>query len=105
MALTVYARYKGDLSGHAPEDGLALVDDVSRLHALSVGLALRLSHSLSGGTTGILPRTNLISKQDEIVLEIPEDLSVLQGIHVESRLAALAKSLGKTASIRIIKSQ
>ncbi len=102
VALTVYARYSGDLSGQAPSGGLWLVDDVSKNHALSLGLALRLSHTLSGGTTGILPRTNLVSTEKEIVLEIPEELMVLCGVHVKSRLAALASSLGKTSSIRSI---
>jgi len=102
VALTVYARYSGNLTGHAPEDGLALMDEDAQRHALSIGLALRLSHSLSGGTTGILPLTKLVSTDDEIILEIPENMAVLSGVHVENRLASLGDSLGKRSSIRII---
>ena len=105
IALAVYARYRGSFVGNAPDDALALVDNESRQHALSLGLALRLSHSLSGGTQGILPRTNLISMDDEVILEVPEELSVLLGVHVHSRLAALASCLGKSYSIRVIEDQ
>nr|WP_148301840.1 hypothetical protein [Sneathiella glossodoripedis] len=77
------------------------MDNEARQHALSLGLALRLSHSLSGGTQGILPRTKLISKENEIILEVPDDLSALLGVQVNNRLAALAGCLGKSHSIRI----
>nr|WP_277348903.1 Ppx/GppA phosphatase family protein [Sneathiella limimaris] len=105
VALAVYARYRGGFVGNAPEDALALVDSEERQHSLSLGLALRLSHSLSGGTQGILPKTNLIADKNEIILEVPEELSILLGTSVHSRLAALASCLGKTYSIRIIEDQ
>jgi exopolyphosphatase/guanosine-5'-triphosphate,3'-diphosphate pyrophosphatase len=105
IALAVYARYRGSFVGNAPEDGLALVDDETYQHALSLGLALRLSHSLSGGTQGILPKTNLLSTDEEIILEVPEELAVILGVHVRSRLAALANCLGKSYALRIIEDQ
>ncbi len=105
VALAVYARYRGNLNGNAPEDGLALVSEEERGHALSLGLALRLSHSVSGGTIGILPQTMLKKEPGRIVLCLPEELSVLAGIHVERRLDALAQSLGRDPEIRIMKDQ
>ncbi len=105
VALAVYTRYRGNLDGHAPEDGLALVSEEEKGHALSLGLALRLSHSVSGGTIGLLPQTGLTKEKGKIVLSLPEELSVLTGVHVESRLAALAKSLGREPEIRIMKDQ
>lgn len=105
IALAVYARYRGSFVGNAPDDALALVDNEARQQALSLGLALRLSHSLSGGTQGILPRTKLIASEDELILEVPEELSVILGVHVHSRLASLASCIGKTYSIRVIEDQ
>ncbi|WP_169545460.1 Ppx/GppA family phosphatase [Sneathiella aquimaris] len=103
VALAVYARYRGNLDGNAPEDGLALVSEEERGHSLSLGLALRLSHTLSGGTIGILPRTKLTVEGDVVVLYLPEDLSMLRGVHVESRLNSLAASFNKTSEIRIMR--
>jgi exopolyphosphatase / guanosine-5'-triphosphate,3'-diphosphate pyrophosphatase len=103
VALAVYARYRGNLSGHAPADGLALVGEKDRQHALSLGLALRLSHTLSGGTTGILPQMRLFVTDEKIILQIPEDLSVLLGIQVDARLAALADCLGKKPVLKVVK--
>lgn len=101
VALAVYARYRGNLDGHAPEDGLALLSDAEKAIALSVGLALRLSHTVSGGTIGILPQTRLTKENGKIILTLPEDLSILVGIHVENRLAALARALDCHPEIRI----
>lgn len=105
VALAVYARYRGNLNGEALKGALTLVDDQSRQQSLSLGLALRLSHSLSGGTRGILPDTRLASTDDTLVLEVPEELAVLLGVHVHSRLSALANCLEKTASIKVIEAQ
>lgn len=105
VALAVYVRYRGNFDGGAVQGGLSLIPKEDKQHALSVGLALRLSHTLSGGTQGILPLTKLLSSESKITLEIPDDLSILNGFHVEKRLAALAESLGKKYEIRIIKDQ
>jgi len=105
VALAVYARYRGNIKGHAAEDGLALISEFEKTSALSLGLALRLSHTLSGGTRGILPKTQLIVSDDKIELTIPEELSVLLGVHAKKRLDALANCQGKIGVIRIIADQ
>lgn len=103
MALAVYARYKGDIIGHATQEGLALVNKVFQNEALSLGLSLRLAHTLSGGTYGILQQTRLRMRNDRLVLEIPEDLSSLLGLHVSSRLKALADALKLQPEIQVTK--
>lgn len=105
VALAVYARYRGNFDGDAVQGGLSLLPAEDIQHTLSVGLALRLSHTLSGGTQGLLPQTRLSSDDTHIILELPEELSVLVGIHAEKRLAALANSLGKLHVIKIIEDQ
>ncbi|MBE7637155.1 hypothetical protein GUA87_09895 [Sneathiella sp. P13V-1] len=103
VALAVYARYNGNLIGNAPEDGIALIGEEERNHALSLGLALRLSHTLSGGTQGILPHTSLYMSDENLVLSVPEELSVLLGTNVDKRLTAFAESKGRNAVLKVVK--
>ncbi|MCF8468021.1 MAG: Ppx/GppA family phosphatase [Sneathiella sp.] len=105
VALAVYARYKGDFSGPAPDDSLKLLTEEEARNALSLGLALRLSHTLSGGTMGILSRTRLEHSGTMITLKIPLTLSALVGQHVTNQLDSLAANLGKQAKIEIMKAK
>lgn len=101
MALAVYARYKGDIIGHATSEGMDLVNESYQNDALSLGLALRLAHTLSGGTYGILQKTRLRIRKDELILEIPDEWSSLLGLHVSKRLKALAEALKLQPQIQI----
>jgi len=101
VALAVYARYNGNLLGNPPEDALSLIGDEERQHALSLGLALRLSHTLSGGTRGILPDTRLYMTDENVILQLPQEMSVLLGVNVDKRLAALAESKGRKPIIKV----
>ncbi|TNE35015.1 MAG: Ppx/GppA family phosphatase [Alphaproteobacteria bacterium] len=103
VALSVYARYKGDFSGPATDDSLRLLTEQESKDALSIGLALRLSHTLSGGTMGILGRTRLQVTEAEVLLRVPGPLASLIGVHVRSQLDTLAGSLGKPARVEIVK--
>ena len=102
VALAVYARYRGNFSGNAPDNSLTLLSESEAKDALTLGLALRLSHTLSGGIMGILKRTKLRVLPTEIILEVPEDLSNLLGVHVSGRLKILADAIGKTSKICIV---
>ncbi|MZR30341.1 Ppx/GppA family phosphatase [Sneathiella litorea] len=93
VALSVYARYKGDFSGPATDDSLRLLTDEEAKDALTIGLALRLSHTLSGGTVGILSMTQLETNSTTITLKIPKSLSVLVGHHVVNQFEALGANL------------
>ncbi|MEH6478308.1 MAG: hypothetical protein V7727_21635, partial [Sneathiella sp.] len=101
VALAVYARYRGNFAGSAPDNSLTLLSEAEAKDALTLGLALRLSHTLSGGTMGILSRTKLQVTPTEIILEVPEDLSNLLGVHVSGRLKALAHTFEKESKISI----
>jgi exopolyphosphatase / guanosine-5'-triphosphate,3'-diphosphate pyrophosphatase len=102
VALAVYARYRGNFSGPATDNSLTLLSEAEAQDALILGLALRLSHTLSGGTMGILSKTKLRVTETEIILEVPEDLSNLLGVHVSGRLKVLAGILKKTPEIKIV---
>jgi len=105
VALAVYARYRGNFMGNAPDNSLKLLSAQEAKDALSLGLALRLSHTLSGGTMGILSRTRLKITRKDITLMVPEELSALLGIRVSERLADLAEALEKDHKIKIIKGE
>ncbi len=105
VALAVYARYRGDFMGSASDDSLSLLTEQEALDALSMGLALRLSHSLSGGTMGILNKTKLNITDTDITLIVPESLSSLLGVQVTARLSALARALDLGWEIEIAKDE
>ncbi|MDF2368046.1 Ppx/GppA family phosphatase [Sneathiella sp.] len=105
VSLSVYARYKGDFSGPATDDSLRLLSDEEAKNALTVGLALRLSHTLSGGTIGILSQTRLEISRTAITLRIPAALSALVGHHVANQFEALAANLDLEAAIEIMPDQ
>lgn len=102
IALSVYARYKGDLEGPATRDCLRLLTEEEARNALITGLAMRLSHTLTGGTTGILSQTRLEATSKLVTLKVPSSLSALIGHHVHKQLDALAASLDCEAKIEII---
>ncbi|WP_288901435.1 hypothetical protein [uncultured Sneathiella sp.] len=102
VALSVYARYKGDFSGPATDDSLRLLTDEEAKNALTIGLGLRLSHTLSGGTIGILSQTRLDISETTITLNIPAALAPLVGHHVTNQFEALASNLELESAIEII---
>lgn len=105
IALAVYARYRGDFMGNAPDDCLKLLSADEAKEALCLGLALRLSHTLSGGTMGILHHTRLKTSPGNITLIVPETLSALLGERVSERLADLANALELDWNIEIVKEE
>ncbi|MFC4270248.1 hypothetical protein GQF03_00670 [Sneathiella chungangensis] len=105
IALSVYARYKGDFSGPAPDDSLRLLSEAEAKNALTIGLALRLSHTLSGGTIGILSKTRLEVSSTTVTLRIPTSLSALVGQHVIKQLEDLAAALDLKSEIEVTPSR
>lgn len=102
VALSVYARYKGDFSGPAPDDCLRLLSDQEAKNALIIGLALRLSHTISGGTIGILSQTRLEVSNSTMTLKIPTSLSPLIGHHVVNQMENLAAELDLESEIEVV---
>ena len=93
LATALRARYGGGMvSASAGLDAL-LAEDRREL-ARTLGLALRLAYSLSGGVRDILAGGHLIRRQDHIVLAIGGQTSIPPGETVERRLSAVARSMG-----------
>jgi exopolyphosphatase/guanosine-5'-triphosphate,3'-diphosphate pyrophosphatase len=97
IASALHARYGG-----APDDPIkaptrALLDDREAAEARSLGLALRLAYTLSGGALNLLNEVRLLREDGMLTLEMPSDGDLFQGEAVERRLAALARALGLSA--------
>ena len=82
--------------------GLRLLNEQEAKNALVIGLALRLSHTLSGGTIGILSQTRLEVSSTTIILKIPTSLSPLVGHHVVNQLENLAAELDLESGIEVV---
>ena len=75
------------------------MDKDQRTEARLLGLTIRLGHTLSGGTRGVLPFTELQLTGDELRLHFHDDAARLAGEVVEKRLGKLARLLERTGRI------
>jgi exopolyphosphatase/guanosine-5'-triphosphate,3'-diphosphate pyrophosphatase len=94
IASALHARYGG-----APDDPIkaqtrVLLDDREAVDARSLGLALRLAYTLSGGALNLLRDVRLSRDEGTLLLEFPTQGRLYQGEAVERRLGALARALG-----------
>lgn len=100
LALAVYFRYRSE-----PAEG-----DVGRLLAFAgehardariLGLALRLAHTISGGTAGILQDCSLLLLPGELRLSLPARYADLAGDAMHKRLRQLAQALERKPRVLI----
>ena len=103
LALAVFARYQGHIDDKATLPGRALVDEQQARWALTLGLALRLAHTLTGGSAGLSREARLRPDGEKLTLEVPTAAEGLLGEVVLRRLEALAKSLDKKPELRVVK--
>ncbi|MEK9723995.1 MAG: Ppx/GppA phosphatase family protein [Rhodospirillaceae bacterium] len=98
LALALFVSYKGDSENAvvAPVRPLLQEDDLGR--AETVGSALRLAYTLSGGAPGLLPMTRFEVDGDELHLvlskDVSEDRQIFTSEAVERRLDKLARTIG-----------
>jgi len=94
IGLAIFVRYNGEPGHPLVTPVRPLLDDGRRRRARSVGLALRLAHTLTGSAPGLLGRTRLAVKGKRLLLKIPAEGEMFQSETVERRLRTLARSLG-----------
>ena len=70
-----------------------LLSDERLADARTIGLAMRLAYTLTGGAFGLLETTRLERQDDRLQLIIPSQEDILVGDVVERRLRALGESL------------
>lgn len=102
LATALYIRYGGRMDDPAIAGTRVLLRSGLAARAHTLGLALRLAHTLTGGVVTLLGRTALTLDEERVSLRLPESLAPLAGDAVVRRLEALARVLGRKAAVRII---
>ncbi len=99
VATALHARYggRGTVELLAP---LELLDDEELLLARSVGLALRLGYTFSGGMPAALAGSSLGLNANDVILLLAGEAAQRYGESVQRRLDSLAKSMGRKGAVR-----
>ena len=100
LALAVFIRYNGD-----PGDELVmplhnLLDEDQLTRVETIGLALRLAHTLSGSAPGLLGGVKLIKKNNALILDLSKHSEVYLGEAVKRRFKTMASRAGLKAKIK-----
>jgi exopolyphosphatase/guanosine-5'-triphosphate,3'-diphosphate pyrophosphatase len=99
IALAVFIRYNGEADAPLVAPVRRLLDDseLGRVHTL--GLALRLAHTLSGSAPGLLSRTKFRLGSKTLTLEVVSGKRIFASETVVRRLRSLARSMGCESQI------
>lgn len=100
VAAALHTRYAGSADDPARAPTRALLDPPAAAEARTLGLALRLAYTMSGGVIELLSETWLGRDGDRLVLEVPPGDSRFGGETVQRRLDAVARSLGLGSQLR-----
>jgi exopolyphosphatase / guanosine-5'-triphosphate,3'-diphosphate pyrophosphatase len=100
VATALHARYGGSFEDPVKEPTRQLLNERATQEARTLGLALRLAHTLSAGTIELLSQLRLDRAGNALVLEVPAEGGLFVGETVRRRLDAVARSLGATATMR-----
>jgi len=101
LALVVALRYEAEPNAPFLATARTLLDMAAVRRAESLGAALRLAFTLSGGTPVLLAGTALRRRGGEIQLRLVEGSGVFAGESVQRRLEALAAALGLAATVEV----
>lgn len=93
LALAVYFRYTSDDSLEVVQQALALLPEERIARVRTIGAALRLGHTLSGGIPGLLSRTRLEKGAQVLMLAVPVGDPVFLPESFEKRLIRLAEEV------------
>ena len=99
MALCVASRHAVLDKRQVRRQAGALLDDEEAVRARSVGLAMRLGYTFSGGVISLLQQATLTRDDDRVTLSLPDHADILVGNVVQRRFLALAKALECEAEI------
>lgn len=99
LALAVYYRYASEEGSDAVRTAHDLLDDERIRRVRTIGAALRLGHTISGGTAGLLSRTRLTRGEQVLMLGVPAGDPLFSPDAYSRRLDRLALELGLTAQI------
>lgn len=101
LALTLALRHEADPSAPWLQPARALLDAASAKGAETLGVALRLAFTLSGGTATLLGLTGLRLEPERLVLRLARGGGVFAGESVWRRLERLAAALAREPATEI----
>ncbi len=101
LALTLAMRHEANPLAPWLQPARALLDVASAKRAETLGAALRLAFTLSGGTATLLGLTSLRLEQQRLVLRLARSGGVFAGESVWRRLERLAEALGREPATEI----
>ena len=97
LAMAVSSRYRGGYASERREFAGAIGLDHARIEAaVTLGLAIRLALSLSGGDQAILAASRLRLEKKKLVLEVEPVARVMLGEMIDRRLSDLAAQLERS---------
>ncbi len=99
LALAVALRYEAEPGGPMLAAVRPLLSAAELRRAETLGAALRLAHTLSGGTTALLDAVTLSMTRDALRLRLSPGRGVFAGEGARRRLDALAAALGLRAEL------
>lgn len=102
LALAVAMRHEADPAEPWLSPARLLLDDATVLRAETLGAALRLAYTLSGGSAGLLGLTALRREGERLVLRLSQGGGVFAGESVWRRVERLAKLTGAEPSTEIV---
>ncbi|MDP7471293.1 MAG: hypothetical protein QGI02_02955 [Vicinamibacterales bacterium] len=99
IALCVGFRYQREAAAGKMARTLLEEHEVKNAHV--VGLALRLAFTLSGGVPGLLARTRLKRKRQQVTLVLSDGGRIFEGEKVERRLRSLGRALDLESAVTV----
>lgn len=94
LALAVYFRYANDDTPPLVRQAMGLLPEDRITRVRTIGAALRLGHTISGGAPGLLGRTRLERGQSVLMLGVPAGDPTFQPGAFNKRLDKLAAEIG-----------
>ena len=96
----MHARYGGSADDPVKEPTRQLLEERAAQDARTLGLALRLAHTLCAGSIELLAEIRLDRSGATLSLDVPSESGLFVGEKVQRRLDAVALSLSMTPAIR-----
>jgi hypothetical protein len=93
MALSVASRHSTLKKEMIREEAGALLSEEDEARARTVGVAMRLGYTFSGGVISLLTQLRLRRHANKVTLSLPDHADILVGDAVERRFRALARML------------
>ena len=91
LALANYYRHEGLVDEHLSSRIRELAPTRLMERARALGAAFRVAYLVSGAMAGVIPRTRIEARGDQLTLVLPQDRAMLAGTRLGRRVAQFAK--------------